>query len=56
MATQIVTGIGGFIGSHLAESLLKQGHSVIGIDQFNDYYDPSFKRRQWGSVIAISCL
>lgn len=45
MTTQIVTGIGGFIGSHLAESLLKKGHSVIGIDQFNDYYDPSFKRR-----------
>lgn len=44
MATQIVTGIGGFIGSHLAELLLKQGHSVIGIDQFNDYYATSFKR------------
>ena len=45
MNTQIVTGIGGFIGSHLAESLLKKGYSVIGIDQFNDYYNPSFKRK-----------
>ncbi|MDJ0635716.1 MAG: GDP-mannose 4,6-dehydratase [Xenococcaceae cyanobacterium MO_188.B29] len=45
MTTQIVTGIGGFIGSHLAESLLKKGYSVIGIDQFNDYYNPSFKRK-----------
>ena len=44
MTTQIVTGIGGFIGSHLAEVLLQKGYTIIGIDQFNDYYDPSFKR------------
>ncbi|MBE9046873.1 NAD-dependent epimerase/dehydratase family protein [Pleurocapsales cyanobacterium LEGE 10410] len=45
MATQIVTGAAGFIGSHLAEALLEQGNRVIGIDQFNDYYDPSLKRK-----------
>ena len=45
MTTQIVTGIGGFIGSHLAEVLLQKGYTIIGIDQFNDYYDPSFKRK-----------
>lgn len=44
MATTIVTGAAGFIGSHLAETLLKQGEKVIGIDQFNDYYDPLMKR------------
>lgn len=44
MATQIVTGAAGFIGSHLAEALLERGERVIGIDQFNDYYDPSLKR------------
>lgn len=44
MAIQIVTGAAGFIGSHLAETLLKQGEKVIGIDQVNDYYDPSLKR------------
>lgn len=45
MGTSIVTGAAGFIGSHLAETLLKQGEQVIGIDQFNDYYDPSMKRK-----------
>jgi UDP-glucose 4-epimerase len=34
----LVTGCAGFIGSHLAESLLRDGHSVVGIDCFNDNY------------------
>ncbi len=45
MATHIVTGVAGFIGSHLAETLLKQGEFIIGIDQLNDYYDPQLKRK-----------
>lgn len=45
MTKIIVTGVAGFIGSHLAETLLKQGHEVIGIDEFNDYYDPILKRK-----------
>ena len=45
MSTHIVTGAAGFIGSHLAETLLKQGVEVIGIDQFNDYYDPQLKEK-----------
>lgn len=45
MATHIVTGVAGFIGSHLAETLLNKGEKVIGIDQFNDYYDPALKRK-----------
>ncbi|HEY9596716.1 MAG TPA: NAD-dependent epimerase/dehydratase family protein [Cyanophyceae cyanobacterium] len=45
MAINIVTGVAGFIGSNLAETLLKRGDRVIGIDQFNDYYDPALKRK-----------
>src|SRR5437588_6982781 len=35
----VVTGAAGFIGSHLCERLLKDGHEVVGIDSFNDYYE-----------------
>ncbi len=34
----VVTGVAGFIGSHLAEALLRDGHEVVGIDCFTDYY------------------
>ena len=40
----LVTGAAGFIGSHLAESLLAAGHDVLGVDAFTDYYDPQRKR------------
>ena len=39
----MVTGAAGFIGSHLAETLLSAGHGVVGIDCFTDYYDPALK-------------
>jgi nucleoside-diphosphate-sugar epimerase len=40
-----VTGVAGFIGSHLAEKLLAAGHDVIGIDNFLDNYAGSFKEK-----------
>src|ERR671935_881804 len=39
----VVTGAAGFIGSHLAETLLAAGHEVVGIDCFTDYYDQALK-------------
>ncbi|MDF5709627.1 MAG: NAD-dependent epimerase/dehydratase family protein [Nostoc sp. S4] len=52
MVKNIVTGVAGFIGSHLAETLLQQGEEVIGIDEFNDYYDPMLKRK---NVTRLDC-
>lgn len=45
MKTFLVTGGAGFIGSHLCEKLLEMGHAVINLDSFNDFYDPSIKRK-----------
>ena len=39
----LVTGAAGFIGSHLAEALQARGDDVVGVDSFNDYYDPALK-------------
>jgi len=39
----LVTGVAGFIGSHTAERLASLGHEVLGIDNFNDYYDINLK-------------
>ncbi len=42
--TVLVTGAAGLVGSHTAEKLIAQGDSVIGLDNFNDYYDPQLKK------------
>ena len=39
----LVTGAAGFIGSHLAEALREDGHDVVGLDCFTDYYDVGLK-------------
>jgi nucleoside-diphosphate-sugar epimerase len=49
MGISVVTGAAGFIGSHLTEALLNRGDRVIGIDHFNDYYDPKLKRQNIAS-------
>jgi len=46
----VITGGAGFIGSHLAETLLRQGRSVIVLDNLNDFYDPALK------ISNLSCI
>jgi len=41
----LITGAAGFIGSHLCERLLADGWTVVGVDNFDDFYDPQIKRR-----------
>ena len=45
MNTILVTGASGFIGSHLCERLIKDGSSVVGIDNFDEYYPRIFKEK-----------
>ncbi len=45
----LVTGAAGFIGSHVTDALLARGDEVVGLDNFNDYYDPA---RKWANVRA----
>ncbi|WP_366924310.1 GDP-mannose 4,6-dehydratase [Metallumcola ferriviriculae] len=45
----LVTGGAGFIGSHLIDNLIEEGHIVISVDDFNEYYDPDIK---WRNISA----
>src|SRR5580704_17724063 len=49
----IVTGIAGFIGSHLAKRLLRDGHEVVGVDDLNDYYAVSLKRDRLVDITRV---
>lgn len=52
--TFLVTGAAGFIGSHLSKRLIAEGSTVVGIDNFCDFYDPRLKRRNLESVLDSS--
>lgn len=52
----IVTGAAGFIGSHLCERLLSQGHNVTGIDAFIPYYPRSFKEQNLAAFRQHACF
>ena len=54
----LVTGAAGFIGFHLARSLNARGDFVIGLDNFNTYYDPKLKKAR-STILhqeGIECL
>jgi UDP-glucuronate 4-epimerase len=52
----LVTGAAGFIGSHLCERLVAEGHGVWGIDNFDPYYDPAIKRRNVRKLVRHPCM
>ncbi|HMB24346.1 MAG: NAD-dependent epimerase/dehydratase family protein [Chloroflexota bacterium] len=54
MANYLVTGAAGFIGARTAELLLNDGHTVVGIDNMNDAYDPRMKEYRLRKLQAIS--
>ena len=48
----LVTGAAGFIGANVAGALLDAGHDVVGVDNLNDYYDPTLKRHRLQALLA----
>ena len=50
----VVTGAAGFIGSHLCERLLRDGHEVTGIDSFVPYYPKHYKESNLSGLLGRS--
>lgn len=50
----LITGVAGFIGSHVARRLLARGDKVVGIDNLNDYYDPKLKEARLSRLNAFA--
>ncbi len=46
----IITGAAGFVGYHLAQRLLAEGYHIFGIDNLNDYYDPTLKQARLSQI------
>lgn len=56
MAKILLTGGAGFIGSHLVERLLTAGHRLLVVDDFNDFYSPEIKRRNFSTVRTLGTV
>ncbi len=56
MSTYLVTGAAGFIGSKVCELLLAEGHTVVGLDNLNDYYDVRLKDYRLSKLLGASSL
>jgi len=52
--TTLVTGAAGFIGAALSIRLLQRGDRVVGVDNLNDYYDPSLKQARLRQIEAVA--
>ncbi len=54
MARVLITGAAGFIGSHLTQRCLEQGHSVLGVDCFTSYYAEELKRENLAQIEDVA--
>jgi UDP-glucuronate 4-epimerase len=54
MSNYLITGAAGFIGARTAQMLIEQGHTVIGIDNINDAYDPRIKEYRLKNLQALN--
>ena len=52
----VVTGAAGFIGSHLCERLVRDGHEVVGIDSFDDYLYPAQDKRRYAQELVAATV
>lgn len=52
----LITGVAGFIGSHLSEALLKEGHEIVGFDNFDPFYDREIKERNLEKSLSIEAF
>ena len=52
--TVLVTGAAGFIGAAVSQRLLQRGDRVVGLDNLNDYYDPSLKKARLRQIEAVA--
>lgn len=50
----LITGVAGFIGFHVAQYYLSQGHTVVGVDSINDYYDVELKKSRLKLLVEFS--